>query len=162
MKIRIFTTGGTFDKVYFDALSEFRFGDTIVGDLLLEANAGFDYEIETLLQKDSLELDAADRELIRRAVERAEEARIVITHGTDTMVETARSLAGIDGKTVVLFGAMQPARMRCTDAMYNLGVATAAVQLLPPGVHVAMNGQVFAPDKVRKNRERGRFEPLDD
>ena len=162
MKIKIFTTGGTFDKVYFDALSEFRFGDTIVGELLVEANVGFEYDVETLLQKDSLELDAADRELIRRAVERVDEDRIVITHGTDTMVETARALAGIDGKTIVLFGAMQPARMRYSDAMYNLGVATAAVQLLPPGVHVAMNGQVFAPDKVRKNRERGRFEPLDD
>lgn len=162
MKIKIFTTGGTFDKVYFDALSEFRFGDTIVGELLIEANVGFEYDVETLLQKDSLDLDAADRELIRRAVEGVDEDRIVITHGTDTMVETARALAGIDGKTVVLFGAMQPARMRYSDAMYNLGVATAAAQLLPPGVHVAMHGQVFAPDKVRKNRERGRFEPLGD
>ncbi len=78
------------------------------------------------------------------------------------MVETARALDGIDGKTIVLFGAMQPARMRYTDAMYNLGVATAAVQLLPRGVHVAMNGRIFAPDRVRKNRERGRFEPLDE
>ena len=162
MTIRIFTTGGTFDKVYFDALSEFRFGDTIVGELLVEANVNFAYEVETLLQKDSLDLDDDDRELIRSAVERVDEDRIIITHGTDTMVETARALAGIDGKTIVLFGAMQPARMRYTDAMYNLGVATAAVQLLPPGVHLAMNGQIFAPDRVRKNRERGRFEPLAD
>ncbi len=161
MTIRIFTTGGTFDKVYFDALSEFRFGDTLVGDLLVEANVNFAYQVETLLQKDSLDLDDTDRELIRRAVEGADESRIVITHGTDTMVETARALAGIDGKTIVLFGAMQPARMRYTDAMYNLGVATAAVQLLTPGVHLAMNGQVFAPDRVRKNRARGRFEPID-
>ena len=130
--------------------------------LLAEANVNFAYAIETLLQKDSLDLDDADRALIRRAVKAADEDRIVITHGTDTMVETARALEGIDGKTIVLFGAMQPARMRYTDAMYNLGVATAAVQLLPPGVHLAMNGQIFAPDRVRKNRERGRFEPLDD
>ena len=161
MTIRIFTTGGTFDKVYFDALSEFRFGDTIVGELLTEANVGFAYEIETLLQKDSLDIDDADRASIREAVERVAETMIVITHGTDTLVETARALAGIDAKTIVLFGAMQPARMRRTDAMYNLGVATAAVQLLPPGVHIAMHGQIFAPDQVRKNRARGRFEPLD-
>lgn len=160
--IKIFTTGGTFDKVYFDALSEFHFGDTIVGDLLIEANVSFAYDVETLLQKDSLELDDADRALIRRAVEGVDANRILITHGTDTMVDTARALAGIDGKTVVLFGAMQPARMRYSDAIFNLGFACAAVQLLPPGVHLAMNGQIFAPEAVRKNRERGRFERLSD
>lgn len=162
MTIRIFTTGGTFDKVYYDALSEFRIGDTIVGDLLREANAGFEYEIETLLRKDSLDLDDADRRRIHDAVAAADESRILITHGTDSMVETARTLLDIEDKTVVLFGAMQPARMRYSDAMYNLGVASAAVQLLPAGVYIAMNGLVFDPRKTRKNRELGRFESGDE
>lgn len=158
MTIRIFTTGGTLDKLYFDALSEFQIGDTIVGDLLAEANVGFDYEIEMLLRKDSLELDADDRQLIHTAVAAADENRILITHGTDTMVDTAGTLLDIPDKVIVLFGAMQPARMRYGDALYNLGVASAAVQLLPPGVHLAMNGQIFDPRNTVKNRERGRFE----
>lgn len=159
MNIRIFTTGGTFDKIYFDARSEFHIGEPTAAALLAEANVNFDYEIESLLKKDSLEIDASDRELIRRAVLDVDNDMVLITHGTDTMVETARSLLDIDSKTIVLFGAMQPARMRYSDAMYNLGFACAAVQLLPRGVHLAMNGQVFDPRQVTKNRELGRFEP---
>ncbi len=162
MTIKIFTTGGTFDKVYFDALSEFAIGDTIVGDLLDEANVSFDYDIESLLKKDSLDLDDRDRQLIRDAVESVNNRMILITHGTDTMVETASVLLDIPDKTIVLFGAMQPARMRYSDAMYNLGVASAAVQLLPAGVHLAMNGRVFDPEKVAKNRSRSRFEETPD
>ena len=158
MTIKIFTTGGTFDKIYFDARSEFKIGDTVVVDLLREANVSFDYDIASLLRKDSLELDDSDRELIRSAVAGADHSQILITHGTDTMVDTARTLLDIDGKTIVLFGAMQPARMRYSDAMYNLGVASAAVQLLPAGVYLAMNGLIFDPRKARKNRELGRFE----
>ena len=161
MTIRIFTTGGTFDKVYFDALSEFRFGEPIVADLLSEANVGFDYEIESLMQKDSLDLDDADRQLIRSACTDIDAEMILIIHGTDTMVDTAAALQGIAGKTIVLFGAMQPARMRESDAMYNLGVASAAVQLLPPGVYIAMNGRIFDPQRVRKNRSLGSFETTD-
>lgn len=161
MQIKIFTTGGTFDKIYFDALSEFRIGEPIVEALLEEANVNFEYSVEALLKKDSLDLDNADRELIHNAVSNVHENRILITHGTDTMVETARVLANIEDKTIVLFGAMQPARMRYSDAMYNLGVASAAVQLLPAGVHLAMNGQIFDPLKVIKNREQGRFESTD-
>ena len=159
MTIRIFTTGGTFDKLYFDAASEFKFGDTIVGALLEEANVTFEFEIEPLMQKDSLDMVDADRDSIRRAVEECAEDRILIVHGTDGMVATAAHLLGIDGKTVVLFGAMQPARMRYSDAMYNLGFASAAVQLLPQGIHLAMNGRIFDPRKIVKNRARGRFEP---
>ena len=161
MSIRILTTGGTFDKVYFDAKSEFHFGDPIVADLLEESNVSFDYQVESLMQKDSLEMNDQDREQIRAAVERATEQLVVVIHGTDTLVETARCLSGITDKTVVLFGAMQPARMRYSDALYNLGFATAAVQILPNGVYLAMNGEIFDPAQVVKNRGAGRFETVD-
>ena len=158
MTIKIFTTGGTFDKIYFDAKSEFHIGDTIIGALLEEANVDFDYEIESLLKKDSLDMDEIDRELIRKAVADVSNQRVLITHGTDAVVTTAQALLGIADKTIVLFGAMQPARMRYSDAMYNLGVASAAVQLLPAGVYLAMNGKIFDPRKVTKNRALNRFE----
>ena len=161
LTIKIFTTGGTFDKIYFDAKSEFHIGDTIIGTLLEEANVDFDYDIEALLKKDSLEMDEIDRELIRTSVGNVYNQRILITHGTDTMVETAQALLSIEDKTIVLFGAMQPARMRYSDAMYNLGVASAAVQLLPAGVYLAMNGKIFDPGKVTKNRALNRFELTD-
>lgn len=158
MKIKILATGGTFDKIYFDAKSEFHFGDPIAGELLEESNVSFDFEVESLMQKDSLDMTDQDRTQIRNAVAKASEDRIVIIHGTDTMVETAQCLDDVPDKTVVLFGAMQPARMRLSDAQYNLGFATAAVQLLPAGVYLAMNGQIFDPAQVVKNRARGRFE----
>lgn len=161
MNLRILTTGGTFDKVYFDAKSEFHFGEPIVADLLREANADFDYEVESLMQKDSLEITDEDRERLRDTVVRADEDRILIIHGTDSMVKTARALHHIEDKTIVLFGAMQPARMRYSDAMYNLGFACAAVQLLAAGVYLAMNGRIFDPEQVVKNRELGRFETTD-
>lgn len=159
MTIKIFTTGGTFDKLYFDALSEFRIAETIIGEMLEEANVSFEYDIQPLLKKDSLELDDVDRKLIHDSVVSAPQQQILITHGTDTMVKTALTLTDIEDKTMVLFGAMQPARMRYSDAMYNLGVASAAVQLLPAGVYLAMNGRIFDPHKVVKNRAQNRFEP---
>jgi len=159
--IRIFTTGGTFDKVYFDALSEFKIGEPMVGSLLEEANVNFNYEVESLLKKDSLEIDDEDRGRICDAVNEAAESMILITHGTDTMVETARILDNVDAKTIVLFGSMQPARMRYGDAMFNLGAAITAVQLLPVGIYIAMNGQIFDPGEVAKNRAQSRFEKID-
>jgi len=161
LAIKIFTTGGTFDKVYFDAASEFHFGEPIAAALLEEANVSLEFDIEPLMQKDSLEMTAADRDLIRRSVENCADQRILVIHGTDSMIATAESLLGVSGKTIVLFGAMQPARMRYSDAMYNLGFACAAVQLLPHGVHLAMNGQVFDPREIVKNRSKGRFEARD-
>ena len=158
MSIQIYTTGGTFDKIYFDAKSEFRIGEPTVQALLEEANVSFDYSIESLLKKDSLDMDDRDRRRIREAVAAARNNKILIIHGTDTLVETARQLLDIADKTIVLFGAMQPARMRYSDAMFNLGVAVAAVQLLPAGTYLAMNGQIFDPRKTRKNRELSRFE----
>lgn len=160
MTIRILTTGGTFDKVYFDALSEFHIGDPMAGALLEEANVTFAYTVESLLRKDSLDITEEDRELIRSRVESVTESMVLLTHGTDTMVETAKSLQGINNKTIVLFGAMQPARMRYSDAMFNLGIASGAVQILPAGIYIAMNGRIFNPDEVSKNRAQARFETI--
>ena len=160
MTIKILTTGGTFDKVYFDALSEFHIGEPMAGELLEEANVTFNYAIESILKKDSLEITQEDRELIRNRVASVTESQILITHGTDTMVDTAKSLQGIENKTIVLLGAMQPARMRYSDAMFNLGIAAGAVQVLPAGVYVAMNGRIFNPHEVAKNRAEARFEPI--
>jgi L-asparaginase len=159
MKIKFFTTGGTIDKVYFDAKSEFQVGPPQVLEVIREANVTFEYEIESILRKDSLELTADDRALLRERVRAEPCGRIVITHGTDTMVETGRSLGGIDGKTIVLTGSMQPARFRSTDAIFNIGAAIGAVQSLPPGVYLVMNGMVWDPRTTRKNREQNRFEP---
>lgn len=156
--IQIFTTGGTIDKVYFDAKSEFAIGDSLLAELLAEANVTGPWEVRELLRKDSLEMEDADRAVVRKAVEDSDAERVIITHGTDTMPDTARALKDIEGKTIVLVGAMQPARMRRSDAVFNLGFAWASVQLLPPGVYVAMNGEVFEAGVVQKNRKAGRFE----
>lgn len=158
--IKFFTTGGTIDKVYFDAKSEFQVGSPQVRDILTEANVTFEYEIESVLRKDSLDLTDTDRQLIRQRAQAEPCPRIVITHGTDTMIETAKALLGVPGKTIVLTGAMQPARFRSTDAIFNIGAAIAAVQALPPGVYLAMNGRLLDPAKVRKNREKNCFEPV--
>jgi len=158
MDIKILTVGGTIDKIYFDAQSEFKVGEPQIGDLLQEANVSFDYSIQSLMRKDSLEMTEADRQLVREAVEQETTDRILITHGTDTMADTARALVGVEGKTVVLTGAMQPARLRVSDAIFNIGFAIAALQQLAPGVYVAINGRVFDPAHVRKNWEEQRFE----
>lgn len=158
MKIEIMTTGGTIDKIYFDAKSSFEIGDPQIGDVLREANLTIDYRIIPLLRKDSLDIDDTDRKLIRQAVIDSAVEKIVITHGTDTMIETAKSLQGIAGKTVVLTGAMQPARFRFTDAIFNIASAISSVQLLPDGVWIAMNGQIFDPKTSWKNVEMNRFE----
>ena len=161
MSIRILTTGGTIDKVYFDAKSAFQVGEPEIGRVLAEVGVTCGYAITPLLRKDSLELTDADRAQIAAAVATAQEQRVLITHGTDTMVQSASALGDVDGKTVVLVGAMQPARLRASDAEFNLGFALAAVQLLPPGVYLAMNGQVFDPARTRKNVAANRFESVD-
>jgi len=158
MKIKFFTTGGTIDKVYFDAMSEYEVGPPQVLEMLRNANVTFETEVESILRKDSLELTDADRELIRQRIAADPCPRIVVTHGTDTLLETARTLTGIPGKTIVLTGSMQPARFRDTDAVFNLGFALGAVQSLPPGVYAAMNGELFDPATARKNREKHCFE----
>jgi L-asparaginase len=160
MKIHFITTGGTIDKVYFDAKSEYEIGSPQVLEVLEEAGVAFEYEIEQALAKDSLEITDADRQLIRTRVAASTCDRIVITHGTDTMAETARLLRDVPGKTIVLTGAMQPARFRNTDATFNIGMAIGAVSALPPGVYLAMNGLIFDPDRVRKNRDKHCFEAI--
>lgn len=158
MKIKIFTTGGSLDKGYSTKDSEFNVLEPQVGDILEEAKVGFEYEIESLMKKDSLELSDGDRDLIAARVEADPGGKILITHGTDTMAETGRRLGSVEGKTVVLAGAMQPASFKRTDAHFNVGFALAALQILPPGIYLAMNGTIFRPDKVRKNMDLDRFE----
>ena len=160
MLIRFITTGGTIDKIYFDALSQFEVGESQVEHILREGLVQFDYEIVSLLQKDSLEITAADRTKLRHYIENDDASLYIVTHGTDTMAETAEALQGLDDKTIVLTGALTPARFRTTDAIFNVGMAVAAVQVAPPGVYIAMSGQVFPAGEVRKNRSENRFEPI--
>jgi L-asparaginase len=160
MQLEIFTTGGTIDKVYFDAKSKFEVGEPQILEVLREANLSIDYQVTPLMRKDSLELTDQDRELVRKSVEASTSSRIVITHGTDTMTATARALTGITGKTIVLTGAMQPARFRFTDAVFNIASAMMAAQTLAEGVYIAMNGQLFDPERTRKNVEMNRFEAI--
>lgn len=157
-QVKIFCTGGTIDKVYFDALSEYKIGDPVVSGILKEALANFSYDIESIIKKDSLEITDEDREIIFDRVSKESCKHILITHGTDTMIDTAQRLQEVTGKTIVLTGAMQPARFRKTDAIFNVGYAIAAAQHLGPGVYLAMNGQIFTPDAVQKNRAAAQFE----
>ena len=155
--IDIFTTGGTIDKVYFDALSEFQIGPAAVPDMLRENNVLIPHRVTQLMRKDSLDLDDADRAAIRAAVAASDATRILVTHGTDTMPVTGRVLADIGGKTIVMTGAMQPASVRVSDAAFNVGFALAAVQTLPPGVYIAMNGMILDPARTVKDRAGQRF-----
>ena len=157
LPILVLTTGGTIDKNYFDALSEYQIGDSGIPALLKQARVALPFRIEEVCRKDSLELTGEDRDEIAWRVAAAPELRIVITHGTDTMTDTAKALAGIAGKTMVLTGALSPARFAETDAPFNLGMAFAAAQVAAPGVYIAMSGQVFDGLRVRKDREAGRF-----
>ncbi|MCC5840469.1 MAG: asparaginase [Opitutales bacterium] len=156
--IAIFTTGGTIDKIYFDELSAFQVGSPQIGEVLKHAHVNFTFRAHPLMRKDSLEITAEDRAEIAAAIRACPEQRILITHGTDTMVETACTLGSQSEKTVVLTGSLTPARFRESDAIFNIGFAAAAVQILPPGVYITMNGTVFPLPDVRKNREANRFE----
>ncbi|WP_375196086.1 asparaginase domain-containing protein [Sphingobium sp.] len=160
--ILLLTTGGTIDKIYFDALSDYQVGETVVAKLLDIARVKRPFRIEEVVRKDSLELDDADRGLIRNRVAAAPEKHIIITHGTDTMTETAKLLAAIPGKTVVLVGALAPARFGESDASFNLGMAFATVQVAEPGVYITMSGSVFRADRVVKDRTKGAFVPVED
>lgn len=158
MHIKIFTTGGTIDKVYFDQKSEYQVGDPQARGVLERSNVALDFEVESLLKKDSLDLTDEDRELIRKKVIDDVASNILITHGTDTMVTTAMHLQGIPGKTIVFTGSMYPAQFHESDAVFNIGCAITAVQILPPGVYIAINGKIFNPEQSRKNVEQNRFE----
>lgn len=160
MHIHILTTGGTFDKIYHDALSDFTIGEPMAAELLSEAAVNFSYSIDSLLKKDSLEFTDADRELLREQVHNSPHQHILIIHGTDTMTLSAQHIGSVPNKTVVFTGAMQPARMQVSDAPFNLGFAIGALQCLDSGLYIAMNGQIFNADNVQKNRPMGRFETL--
>ncbi len=158
MEIKIFTTGGSIDKLYSTRVSNFIVGDPQIGSVLQESHVSLVIKIERLFQKDSLEITEADRSIIFQKVQSDTHRHIIITHGTDTMILTGKMLCEIPGRVIVLTGAMQPAAFKVTDAAFNTGGAIIAVQTLPEGVYIVMNGQVFDPFHVRKNLELDRFE----
>lgn len=158
MKIKILTTGGSIDKFYSTQESEFIVGPPQIENILADAGITLKYEIESLFQKDSLEISETERHDIVQKVRAESNNRILISHGTDTMIQTAQALVGIPGKVIVLTGAMQPAAFKQTDAHFNIGCALIAVQLLPTGVYLVMNGRVFDPDKTVKNISFDRFQ----
>jgi len=162
MKIRILVTGGTFDKEYDELNGRLYFKDTHLPEMLARGRCRLDVTVETVMMIDSMELDDRGRAAIVRRSADAAEAAIVVTHGTDTMVETASALAAenLTAKTIVLTGAMVPYAFGSSDGLFNLGSALSFVQVLPPGVYVAMNGQHFRWDRVRKNKATGVFEML--
>jgi L-asparaginase len=158
--ILILTTGGTIDKIYFDAKSAYEVGPPNISKLLAELNLAIEYRIVSLMRKDSLELSDVDRQLICDQVSQAPERQVLITHGTDTMVETAEKLRSVADKTIVLTGAMEPALFKTSDATFNIGCGLTAVQTLAAGVYIAMNGRVFKAGNVRKNIQANRFETI--
>lgn len=158
VKIKFFAVGGTIDKVYFDALSRYEIGESNIFDILKDARVNFKYDVSSLLKKDSLDMTDQDRSIIHQAVEKTPYERIIITHGTDTMIETAKVLVAVKNKIIVLTGAMEPAKFKSSDAVFNLGSAVAAVQTLPHGVYIVISGRVFTPDNVKKNRNLKLFE----
>ena len=157
----IVTTGGTIDKIYFDDKSDYQVGEPQIGRILKELGVVIPFTVVPVMRKDSLHIDATDRAALKAAIEARDESHVLITHGTDTMVETAKVLSGIPGKTMVLTGALNPASFRGSDAEFNIGTAVGAVQCLPPGVYIAMNGRIWDPAKVKKNVSANRFDAAD-
>jgi len=161
MQIQVFITGGTFDKEYNELNGELYFRDTHMQQMLEQSRSQLNINIRSLMMIDSLEMTDDDRELILTHCKKSKSEQIIITHGTDTMVDTANYLAAhLEGKTIVLTGAMIPIVFGSSDGLFNMGAALAYVQTLEPGVYIAMNGQFFQHDRVRKNREKGLFETL--
>lgn len=161
MSIKIFVTGGTFDKEYNELNGTLFFKDTHIQEMLSLGRSRIDVNIETLMMIDSLDMTDTNREVITRHCSKTQEEKIVITHGTDTMVETACYIAGkVTNKTIVLTGAMIPYKFGSSDGLFNLGSALAFVQTLPNGVYISMNGKYFSWDNVRKNKSIGEFEEI--
>ncbi|MFY0641430.1 MAG: asparaginase [Bermanella sp.] len=159
-KLLVLTTGGTLDKIYFDALSEFQVGAPVAGDILQRMNVALDVELIEVCRKDSLELTDEDREKLKALIESTDADRILITHGTDTMVNSANTIGPQAGKVIVFTGAMQPAAFTNTDAVFNIGTALGALMspATPDGCYLAMSGQVYRADEVKKNYDSKRFE----
>jgi L-asparaginase len=162
MIIKFITVGGTIDKIYFDKLSTYEVGESHIHEILKDARINFKFEVSSLLKKDSLEMTDEDRQLVFEAVSADKNDKIVITHGTDTMVDTAKVLNNIKGKVIVLTGAMEPACFKSSDAIFNLGSAIAAVQTLSPGAYIVISGRIFSPDIVQKNQDKKKFEKKSD
>lgn len=160
-KIKVLTTGGSIDKVYDPSLSRLVVGEATVVGILRAGAPGMDIQVEEVLRKDGLDMTEEDGRLLARKVSSDPCRRIVITHGTDSMVDTARALSEIEGKVVVITGAMQPSGYSCSDAAFNVGCAVAAVQALPQGVYVVMNGLLLNPQRTAKNPRTGLFEERD-
>lgn len=152
MKIKFFAVGGTIDKVYFDALSKYEIGESNINDILKDARVNFKSDVSSIFKKDSLDMTDKDRSAVYKIIKNDTCDKIIITHGTDTMIETAKVLETIKNKTIVLTGAMEPAKFRSSDAVFNLGSAVAAVQTLQHGVYIVISGRVFKPDNVKKDR----------
>ena len=159
-KLDILTTGGTIDKIYYDDKSDYQIGQPEIGRILNAMNVAFEWEVRALMRKDSLHVTDDDRTLIRQAIMTSKDRHFLITHGTDTMVETAAALADVGDRVIVMTGALNPARFIDSDAVFNIGCAVAAVQCLSAGVWIAMNGRIWDPLKVRKNRSENRFEAI--
>jgi L-asparaginase len=159
-ELLIVTTGGTIDKVYFDDKSDYQVGEPQIGNILRELGVAFRFTVIPALRKDSLHITDDDRQMVRTLIAAQPQKHVLITHGTDTMVETAKVLTDL-GKTIVLTGALSPARFRGSDTEFNVGCAVGAAQSMPPGVYIAMNGRVWDPSKVRKNVAANRFEAID-
>jgi len=157
-KLLIVTTGGTIDKIYFDDMSDYQIGDPQIGLILDLMNVGFEFEVKPMLRKDSLHFTEGDRIGIHAEISTSDATHVLITHGTDGMVKTGLMLKDIPGKTMVLTGALHPARFRDSDAVFNIGCAIGALQSLPNGAWIVMNGCVWDPKNVRKNRSENRFE----
>ena len=160
MKIVFYTAGGTIDKIYFDNKNAYEVGSSTLDEILKEGNITFEYKNKLILQKDSLDLNDEDRDLIYRTVKAESNRLIVLTHGTDTMEKTAQKLQTIKNKVIVLTGSMSPARFKSSDALFNIACAVTAVQTLRDGVYIAMNGKIFTPDKIRKNVPKSIFEEI--
>ena len=156
----IVTTGGTIDKIYFDDKSDYQIGEPQIGGILRELGVAFQFNVIPIIRKDSLHISQDDRELIRATIAAQPANHVLVTHGTDTMVETAQVLESLSDRTIVLTGALSPARFRGSDAEFNVGTAVGAVQCLPPGVYIAMNGRVWDIHKVRKNVAANKFEEI--
>ena len=144
-ELLIVTTGGTIDKIYFDDKSDFQVGEPQIGGILRELGVAFRFTVIPIIRKDSLHITDQDRQLMHQTISAQSAKHILITHGTDSMVETAKALSSIQDKTIVLTGALNPARFRGSDAEFNIGTAVGAVQSLPPGVYIAMNGRIWQP-----------------
>ncbi|AKS40801.1 asparaginase domain-containing protein [Wenzhouxiangella marina] len=159
-KLDILTTGGTIDKIYYDDKSDYQIGEPEIARILRAMNVAFEWEIRALMRKDSLHINDDDRALIRQAILASDDEHFLITHGTDTMVETAAALGDVGNRVIVMTGALNPARFIDSDAVFNIGCAVGAVQCLGPGIWIAMNGRIWDPRRVRKNRAENRFEPV--